>query len=68
MLHGLANGVFLDDKRFWPIYERAQALDVPIYLHPSVPLPAVDWIATVPLCDEDKIKLLSGNAQKLFRL
>ncbi len=30
-----------DDKRFWPIFERAQALDVPIYLHPSVPLPAV---------------------------
>jgi predicted TIM-barrel fold metal-dependent hydrolase len=42
MIHGLANGVFLDDKRFWPIYERAQALDVPIYLHPSVPLPAVN--------------------------
>src|SRR6195256_1673063 len=41
MIHGLANGVFLDDKRFWPISERAQALDVPIYLHPSVPLPAV---------------------------
>jgi 2,3-dihydroxybenzoate decarboxylase len=41
MLHGLANGVFLDDKRFWPIYERAQALDVPIYLHPSVPMPVV---------------------------
>ena len=41
MIHGLANGVFLDDRRFWPIYERAQALDVPIYLHPSVPMPAV---------------------------
>jgi predicted TIM-barrel fold metal-dependent hydrolase len=41
MLHGLANDVFLDDKRFWPIYERAQALDVPIYLHPSLPLPTV---------------------------
>ena len=37
MLHGLANGVFLDDKRFWPIYARAEALDVPIYLHPSLP-------------------------------
>src|SRR5262249_60778263 len=37
MIHGLANGVFLDDKRFWPIYERAQALDIPVYLHPSVP-------------------------------
>jgi 2,3-dihydroxybenzoate decarboxylase len=41
MIHGMANGVFLDDKRFWPIFERAQALDVPIYLHPSVPHPAV---------------------------
>jgi predicted TIM-barrel fold metal-dependent hydrolase len=37
MIHGLSNGVFLDDKRFWPIYERAQALDVPIYMHPAVP-------------------------------
>jgi 2,3-dihydroxybenzoate decarboxylase len=41
MLHGLSNGLFLDDKRFWPIYERAQKLDVPIYLHPAVPHPAV---------------------------
>ena len=37
MMHGLANDVFLDDKRFWPIFERAEALDVPIYLHPSLP-------------------------------
>jgi 2,3-dihydroxybenzoate decarboxylase len=37
MVHGLTNGVFLDDKRFWPIFERAQALDVPLYLHPAVP-------------------------------
>lgn len=41
MIHGLANGVFLDNKRFWPIFERAQALDVPIYLHPSAPHPDV---------------------------
>ncbi len=37
MLHGLANNVFLDDQRFWPIYERAEKLDVPIYLHPGFP-------------------------------
>ncbi len=37
MLHGLANDVFLDDKRFWPIFARAEQLDVPIYLHPSLP-------------------------------
>jgi len=41
MVHGLTNGLFLDDKRFWPIFERAQALDVPLYMHPAVPHPAV---------------------------
>src|SRR5947208_14550866 len=55
MIHGLANGVFLDDKRFWPIYERAQALDVPLYFHPAVPLPAVsdayykDYVKDFPM-------------------
>ena len=37
MLHGLANGVFLDDQRFWPIYARAEKLDLPVYMHPSLP-------------------------------
>lgn len=41
MIHGLASGLFLDDKRFRPIFERAERLDVPLYLHPSVPHPAV---------------------------
>jgi predicted TIM-barrel fold metal-dependent hydrolase len=45
MVHGLTaiDGalLFLDDKRFWPIYERAQALDVPLYMHPAVPHKAV---------------------------
>ena len=37
MLHGLANNTFLDDKKYWPIYERAEQLDVPIYFHPGLP-------------------------------
>src|SRR5258706_1890452 len=45
MIHGLtwigAERLFIDDQRFWPIFERAQALDVPIYLHPAIPHPAV---------------------------
>jgi 2,3-dihydroxybenzoate decarboxylase len=41
MLHGLSNGEFLDLPKFWPIYERAEALDVPIYFHPSTPHPRV---------------------------
>src|SRR6202045_157902 len=55
MIHGLANGAFLDDKRFWPIFERAQSMDVPVYLHPAVPLPAVmdayykDYVKDFPM-------------------
>ena len=55
MIHGLANTTFLDDKRFWPIFARAEALDVPIYLHPSVPLTAVmdayykDYVKDFPM-------------------
>ncbi len=41
MVHGLTNVLFIDDKRFWPIFDRAQALDVPIYVHPGRPHPAV---------------------------
>ena len=41
MIHGLTNNLFIDDKRFWPIFERAQALDVPLYMHPAVPHKAV---------------------------
>ena len=54
MVHGLTNGQFIDRKEFWPIFERAQELDVPIYLHPSVPHPDVvkayyaDYIADYP--------------------
>lgn len=55
MVHGLTNGLFLDDKRFWPIFERAQALDVPLYMHPAQPHPAVidayykDYAAEFPM-------------------
>jgi 2,3-dihydroxybenzoate decarboxylase len=42
MVHGLSHdNRFLDHKDFWPIYERAQALDVPIYMHPAAPSKAV---------------------------
>jgi 5-carboxyvanillate decarboxylase len=32
-------GEYLDQKKYWPIFERAQRLDVPISLHPSIPSP-----------------------------
>ncbi len=37
MINGITNGLFLDDPSFLPIFERAIALSVPIYLHPGFP-------------------------------
>ncbi len=37
LLNGHIQGRYLDDKYFWPIFERAEALNVPIYLHPTKP-------------------------------
>lgn len=41
MIMGLTHGRFMDDKQFWPIFERAAALDVPVYIHPTPPVAAV---------------------------
>jgi len=30
-------GEYLDEPKYWPIFEAAQALDVPIYIHPQTP-------------------------------
>jgi predicted TIM-barrel fold metal-dependent hydrolase len=39
MIHGHQQGEFLDARKYWPIWERAEALGVPIYLHPALPHP-----------------------------
>ncbi|MES2217308.1 MAG: amidohydrolase family protein [Pseudomonadota bacterium] len=31
-------GQYLDDKKYWPLLEAAQSLNIPIYLHPTTPL------------------------------
>ena len=40
------------------------AVDWPFVVNP----PGVEWMKTVPLCDEDKAKILSGNAKRLLRM
>lgn len=34
---GHTQGRYLDDRFFWPILERAEALKVPLYIHPTMP-------------------------------
>ncbi len=37
LINGTTDGLFLDHERFAPILARAEALDVPLYLHPNLP-------------------------------
>src|ERR1051325_299214 len=37
------HGEYLDDAKFWPIFEAAEALDVPVYIQPTTP--PRTWIA-----------------------
>ena len=41
MIHGHTQGSFLDEPKYRAIFEAAEALGVPIYLHPTVPHPQV---------------------------
>ncbi|WP_202947850.1 amidohydrolase family protein [Desulfosporosinus acidiphilus] len=43
VINGHIQGRYLDDSFFWPIMERAETLQVPIYLHPAPPpQPVID--------------------------
>ncbi|MFC2062836.1 amidohydrolase family protein [Chloroflexota bacterium] len=36
-IHSNVRGEYLDNKKYWIIFERAESLGVPIYLHPTIP-------------------------------
>lgn len=43
MIHGLTRGEFIDARKYWGIFERAEGLGVPIYIHPATPAaPVID--------------------------
>jgi 5-carboxyvanillate decarboxylase len=48
IINSHTNGEYLDDKKYWPILEAAQALDAPIYIHPRDPSPSLEVPLTVP--------------------
>ena len=39
MIHSHQQGEFLDSRKYRPIFQAAEGLDVPIYLHPALPHP-----------------------------
>jgi predicted TIM-barrel fold metal-dependent hydrolase len=40
------------------------AVDWPFVANPL----GTEWMQTAPICDEDKVKILSGNAKRLLRM
>lgn len=48
----LDSGEYYDDARFWPVFAKAQDLDVPLYIHPTFPT------------DDMKAALYRGNYGK----
>ena len=46
IINSHSKGEYLDQRKFWPMLEAAQALDVPIYIHPREPAPgALEYYA-----------------------
>jgi len=41
VINSHTQGEYLDQPKYWEIFEAAQALDVPLYLHPNTPPPAM---------------------------
>ena len=41
IINSHTQGEYLDDEKYWDIFAAAEALDVPVYLHPQTPPPAM---------------------------
>ena len=41
IINSHTQGEYLDDPKFWSIFEAAESLDVPVYLHPTTPSAAM---------------------------
>ena len=41
IINSHTHGEYLDDQKFWPLFEAAEALDVPVYVHPQTPPPSM---------------------------
>lgn len=39
VINSHTQGEYLDDEKFWEIFAAAEALDVPVYIHPNTPSP-----------------------------
>jgi predicted TIM-barrel fold metal-dependent hydrolase len=62
VINGHIRGRYLDDQFFWPILERAEALQVPLYLHPTPPPQPVIEASYAGNYTADVTRLLATSA------
>lgn len=48
LINSHTNGEYLDNKKYWPILEALQALNVPLYIHPRDPVPGLEAPLAIP--------------------
>ena len=48
LINGHTNGEYYDDQKFWPVWEKAEELGVPVYLHPADPPEVASNLAGYP--------------------
>ncbi len=41
LINSHTNGEYMDDHKYWPIFEASEALELPLYLHPRPPAPSM---------------------------
>ena len=74
MIHGRTREQFHDDRQFWPIFERAEQLDVPIYLHPGPPHPSMaaayyaDYVEAFPFLNSAAWGYTIDTANQAMRM
>ncbi len=62
VINGHSRGRYLDDEAFWPILERAEELQVPLYIHPTPPpQPVIDASYTGNFAAEITTRLTMGG-------
>jgi len=72
IINSHTQGEYLDDPKFWPIFEAAEALDTPVYLHPNPPYEYTPEEVTAqdaqPVDAAANKAFLQGIAEQVFSL
>lgn len=68
MINGQTNGVYLDDERYLPFWERVVELNVPVYIHPADPYVQPYVLEGYPILQASVWGWTTDNSSHFLRL